>query len=315
MRTITIFTSILFLSFFNMNAQGQAKEILIVGTMHGVPKIVKHSYKPMLKRAKKYNPTAIYVESPQGSDTLSWEYLKEGWSKNYQAFYYLSDSIQKEFTPEKGKYDLILEKKFAEMTSSEVDFMLTTFAYYRDYGNYKFYKYIKVHGTSGAKRPTRYEDGDLTFKVALDKEIKLLKSMDDQRTNGEYHEAWSQCAKEGQDNGNNLVSRKINKKIYTSALLPALFGGLGKHTNKKKSLERLHRTSSFTYVEIATEGCSEGEKYWNERNHRMAKNIAEQVIASNSERNIVLVGASHVIGLERELKDNYPNLKVVLAGK
>ena len=45
---------------------------------------------------------------------------------------------------------------------------------------------------------------------------------------------------------------------------------------------------------------------------RMAKNIASQVLESGKTRNIVMVGASHVIGLENELKANYPNLRVIL---
>lgn len=44
----------------------------------------------------------------------------------------------------------------------------------------------------------------------------------------------------------------------------------------------------------------------------MAKNIATQVIENNHTRNIVIVGASHVVGLEKELKEKYPNLKVKL---
>jgi hypothetical protein len=63
--------SVLFFSVLITNAQEQQKEILIIGSMHTVPKIVKHSYKPMLRRAKKYNATAIYLESPRGNDTAS----------------------------------------------------------------------------------------------------------------------------------------------------------------------------------------------------------------------------------------------------
>ncbi len=309
------FITALCLSIFNSDAQDQQKEVLIVGSMHTVPKIVKLSYKPMLRRAKKYNPTAIYVESPRGNDTLSWEYLKEGWSKNYKAFYYLSDSIQKVFNPNLKRYESILGKSFSDMTSEDLEFMINTFAYHRDNSNHEFYCYIKNQGVNGAKKPTRHEDGDLTFKLALAKNIKLLTSMDDQRTNGEYHTAWSKCSKEGQSNGNNALNSKLYKKDYNSAILPAIFRGLGKHTNKRKSLEGLHKMSSFTYVKVKTEGCTEGEVYWNKRNMRMAKNIAEQVIASDSQRNIVIVGASHVIGLEKELKENYPNLKIVLDGE
>ena len=315
MRTIITFILISLISLFRLNAQKEQKEIIIVGTMHTVPKIVKKSYKPMLRKAINYNPTAIYVESPRGNDTSSWEYLKDGWSKNYKAFYYLSDSIQKSFVPNTEKYNSILNKSFSQMSSEDLDFMITTFAYNRDNANHEFYTYIKKNGVNGSKSPTRHEDGDLTFKLALSKDIKLLTSMDDQQTNGEYHNAWSKCSKEGQKNGNNDIISKLNKKAYNSSILPAIFRGLGNHTNKRKSLERLHEMSSFEYVNVITDGCTEGLRYWNERNQRMAKNIAEQVIASSSERNIVLVGASHVIGLEKELKENYPNLKVVLVGE
>lgn len=314
MKTIITFITILSWSVFNLNAQKQQKEVLIVGSMHSVPKIVKHSYKPMLRRAKKYNPTAIYVESPKGSDSLSWEYLKDGWSENYKAFYYASDSIQQVFTPNLKTYNTILKKSFSDMTSNDLDFMIKTFAFNRDHANHQFYSYIKTYGAQGAKKPTQHEDGDLTFKLAIDQDLKLLKSMDDQQTNGEYHKAWSKCYKEGQSNGNNAIASKLNKKGYNSAILPAIFRSLGKHTNKRKSLERLHKTSAFTYVKVETDGCNEGERYWNERNYRMGKNIAQQVLESDSYRNIVIVGASHVLGLEKELKENYPNLKVVLAG-
>ncbi|MEH1007995.1 MULTISPECIES: DUF5694 domain-containing protein [unclassified Winogradskyella] len=315
MKTLITFIIALCISTLNVNAQDSQKEILIVGTMHTVPNIVKRSYKPMLRRAKKYNPTAIYVESPSGNDTLSWEYLKDGWSKNYKAFYYLSDSIQKVFTPNLKTYNSILEKSFSDMTTEDLDFMITTFAYNRDNANHEFYTYIKKYGVEGSKKPTQHEDGDLTFKLALHQNIKLLTSMDDQRTNEEYHEAWTKCGKEGQSNGNNAINNKMNKKAYNSAIIPAIFRGLGKHTNRRKSLEQLHKSSSFTYVAVKTEGCTEGERYWNERNMRMAKNIGEQVMASDSERNIVIVGASHVIGLEKELQTNYPDLKIVLAGE
>lgn len=70
--------------------------------------------------------------------------------------------------------------------------------------------------------------------------------------------------------------------------------------------------SSFSYVTEDTKGCLEGRKYWNERNMRMAQNTGNQIITSKKHKNIVIVGASHVIGLEKELKANYPNLKVIL---
>ena len=302
--------SVLFIT--NSFSQSTQKEVLIIGTMHVVPKIVKKSYKPLLRRTKKYNPQAIYVESPMANDSISWEYLKNGWSKNYQKFYKLSDSLKSSFDFSEMEFNSILAKDHSEMTSKDVDYLINSFAYKRDNGNHEYYSYIKKYGVNGAKKPTRHEDGDLTFKLALRLGHKLVFNMDDQRTNGEYHSAWSKCSKEGRSNGNNAVNAKLNKKSYNSAMVPAIFRGLGKHTNKRKSLERLHTMSSFSYVIKDTEGCKEGRRYWRERNERMANNIAEQVLASDNERSVVIVGASHVIGLEKAFKKNYPNLKIKL---
>ena len=65
----TIFTLIVATLFQNIIAQ--EKELLIIGTMHEVPSIVSHSYRPLLKYAKKYKPEAIFVEDIRPDDTLS----------------------------------------------------------------------------------------------------------------------------------------------------------------------------------------------------------------------------------------------------
>ncbi len=311
MKTKITLITVLFVSIFSIVSQTKQQEVVLVGTMHTVPKIVKHSYKPMLRFAKKYNPEAIYVESPMPNDNTSWEYLKNGWSKGYQRFYIKSDSIQKVFNFDKKKFKVLSTKKYSELSSKEIDYLINAYLYKRDNGNFELLGYLKKYGIKGAKKPTRHEDGDLNYKLALAKNLKVT-NMDDQQTNGEYHKAWRKCAKEGVKNGNNAANSKLYKKDYNSAILPAIFRGLGKHTNKRKSLNRLHTMSSFNYVIEDTEGCKEGRRYWNERNMRMAQNIATQIMASRKTKNIIMVGASHVIGLERELKENYPELKVIL---
>lgn len=312
MKTQITLTAIILLSIFNLLGQKQPQEILIVGTMHTVPKIVKNSYKPMLHFAKKYNPEAIYVESPMANDTISWEYLKNGWSKGYQKFYKLSDSLQKYFDFNQSKFDDILQKPFASMNDTDLNYLMTSFAYKRDNGNYGFYKHLRKYGTTGSKEPLRHEDEDLTYKLALAMNQKRVINIDDQQTNKEYHNAWRKCSKEGSDNGNNAANSKLYKKNYNSAILPAIFRSLGKHTNKPKSLQQLHDMASFSYVIEDTEGCKEGRKYFDERNMRITKNIATQVIKSNKQKNIVIIGAAHVIGLQKEFKEKYPNLKVIL---
>ncbi|APZ47004.1 hypothetical protein BW723_12230 [Polaribacter reichenbachii] len=311
MKTQITLISLIFISIFNLSAQEELQEIIIIGTMHKVPKIVKNSYKPMLRFAKKYNPEAIYVESPMANDSISWNYLKEGWSKNYKQFYKLSNDLKDTFQFNADKFKILSNKNLKVLNVNEINELIINYAHKRDNGNYGLLTYFKKYGSKGAKKPTRHEDGDLTYKLAIHQNLKVT-NMDDQQTNGLYHKAWGKCSKEGVNNGNNNKNSKLNKKDYNSAILPAIFRGLGKHVNKRKSLNRLHKMSSFNYVLEDTEGCKEGRKYWNERNMRMAKNIAEQVLTSNKKRNLVIVGAAHVIGLEKELKTNYPNLKVIL---
>lgn len=313
MMNTKFYLLIFLLSVSITTAQTKKQEIVLLGTMHSVPKIVKKSYQPMFKRAKRYQPQAIYVESPMAHDSLSWNYLKTGWSKNYQRFYRLSDSLQKNFALEGEKFNGILKKNLSEMTPEDLNYLITCFAYKRDNGNFEYYTYLLKHGINGSKRPTRHEDGDLTYKLALALKHKYVYNMDDQQTNKEYHQGWQQCVREGVANGNNKILNALNKKDYRAAMIPAIFRGLGKHTNQRKSLNRLHKQSSFTYVKTDTPGCLQGRQFWNERNERMALNIGKQVLQSGDEKNLVIVGAAHIIGLEQALQKHFPNLSVKLA--
>ena len=74
---------------------GQQKEIVLVGTMHQVPKILKNSYKPLYKKSLAYKPDAIFVETAMPDDSLSWQYLKNGYSKSLQEFYKYSLKVKK----------------------------------------------------------------------------------------------------------------------------------------------------------------------------------------------------------------------------
>jgi hypothetical protein len=303
-----VFWVILFTHF----AQAQNKEVLLVGTMHTVPKIVKRSYKPLLKKVLKYNPEAIFVESPRAEDSISWEYLKDGWSKSYKKFYFLADSLQQHYQFNREDLDFLLKKDFSKLSDQDLETIVNSFGYLRDYANYDFYKYIQKYGAEGSPKPTRNEDGDLTAKLALQLNIKHLNSMDDQQTYKEYREAWLNCAKEGSKNGDNAINQKLNKKNYNSAILPAIFRGLAKHINKRKSLERLDKLAAFTYVQNKTENCELGTEYWNQRNERMAQNIGSQIITNPAKKSVVIVGAAHIIRLEKELKENFPGIKVKL---
>lgn len=284
---------------------GQQKEILIIGTMHTVPVIVKNSYKPLLKYAKKYNPEAIYVERVRSTDTISLNYY-------YKRFLKESDSLKGVFQLDNDRFKKLMISDLETLSEDDFNFMSKSFLVRRDKANYYYYKYLKKFGVEGSKKPLRNENGDLTSKLAIYLNIKYIHSMDDQQTNKEYHTSWSNCVKIGAKNGDNLINNKLNKKDYNSSVIPSIFGRLGKHANKPKSLNRLHQLNSFRYVSNPSTSCSNAMKYWDERNMRMAQSIAEQVIEKPFLKSIVIVGAGHVIGIKQELEKNHPELKIKL---
>ncbi len=293
-------------------AQEGKKEIFIIGTMHTVPKIVKNSYRPLLRIATKYKPEAIYVESPMPDDEISWNYLKAGWSAAYKKFYHLSDSLKKTYRFDSPLFNALLQKKADELKPEALETLIHSFAYLRDYANYELYSYLKKYGLKGSKKALRNEDEDLSYKLALRFGINKLFNMDDQQTNKAYHEAWQACLKAGASNGDNVLNKKLNQKDYNRSILPALLGSLGKHINNKAALKRMHELNSFRYVQHQAEACTLATKYWDERNYRMAKNIVGQVVKNPYNKNVVVVGAGHVLGLKAAIAQQDPQIVIKL---
>lgn len=251
-----IFVAIILI--LSQSSFGQQKEILIIGTMHTVPKIVKNSYKPLLKYAKKYNPEAIYVERVRSTDSISLSYY-------YKKFLKESDSLKSVFQLDNNRFSKLIVSDLENLNTDDFDFMAKSFLVKKDKANFYYYKYLKKFGTNGSKKPLRNENGDLTSKLAISLNLKHIHSMDDQQTNKEYHTAWKECIKEGAKNGDNLINNKLNKKDYNSSIIPGVFGRLGKHINKPKSLNRIHLLNSFGYVTKPISSCLNGAKYWDEK--------------------------------------------------
>ena len=294
---------LLILTTLTINSFAQDKEILIIGTMHTVPKLVKNSYKPLLKYSKKYSPNAIYVECVPPDDTVSLNY-------DSKEFVIQSDSFKNLFTLDNERFTSLNNTDLDKFTEADFDFMSKTYFVKKDYANYSYFKYLKAYGMDGSKEPLRHENADLTAKLAISLNLKYIHSMDYQQNRQEYHTAWSECVKAGKENSDNDINKEIGKKQYMSAVVPALFGRFGKHTNQLKSLNRLHLLNSFRYVQNSTSSCENATKHWDERNFNMSNNIAKQVKEQSYLKNIVIVGAGHVIGIKEALEKNHPELKV-----
>jgi len=290
---------------FHLLAQEQQKEVFIIGTMHGVPKIVKNSYKPLLKIAKKYNPEAIYVERVRPDDTLS---LKNYYSK----FLHFADSLSNLFTIDEVKFNNLQKADLQSLKSDDFAYLANCYIVKRDYANYRYYDYLHQYGVKGARKPLRNENDDITHKLAIALQQRYIFSMDDQQTNPQYFQASRACRRAGRDNGDNKIGNKLNSKDNINSIFASISGRLGKYNNKLKTLELYHLVNSFRYVKNTCEPCDQATDYWDQRNFRMAKNIAEQVKDNAHHKNIVIVGAGHVIGLKEALQKHYPDLTIKL---
>ena len=122
----------------------QEKELLIIGTMHTVPTIVKNSYKPLLNYAVKYEQ-AIYVEYIHPDDTLSINAYTP-------KFLEKSDSLNQKYQIDEKYFINIKDKKLADLTENDFSFLSQAYLLKRDKANYEYYKYLSLYGIGGAKK-------------------------------------------------------------------------------------------------------------------------------------------------------------------
>lgn len=293
-------------------SQEHQKEVLLIGTMHEVPKIIKNAYRPLYKQALKYKPEAIYVETAMPNDSISWEYLKDGYSKSHQRFYVIADSLKRHYNFSETRLNKLLDKDFSGLTKDELQTIRLSFGYQRDWPNFQFYTYIAKYGVKGSKKPLRIENHDITAKLALALNHKKVYATDDQQTNKEFHIYWHKCETTTRENGDYIKLRKIEKKFERTMIIPSLFGRNGYYTNSTKTLNRLHTMSSLRYAMQKSNDCDLATQYFDERNQRIVKNLGTQILEKPNKKSVLIIGASHIIGVKEELEKQFPTIKVIL---
>lgn len=95
-------------------------------------------------------------------------------------------------------------------------------------------------------------------------------------------------------------------------MIAALQGKLGKYTNSPKTLDRYYLINSFRFANHSNTYTGSVEEHWEQRNQRMAENIAKHIMATPYQRNVLIVGAGHITSLSKALKKICPSLKVIL---
>ena len=156
------------------------------------------------------------------------------------------------------------------------------------------------------------ESEDLSFKLAIRMGITELYSIDNHQTDKLYYEAWDKAITDGKINGNTNILNELIKTNNKQRILPSFFGNLGKYTNRTEVLQRYYLMNSFRFAPYVNEYTQAVAKYWDERNLQIALNISEQIKEKPYIKNILIVGAGHVISLQKALNVIYPDLQVKL---
>lgn len=280
------------------------KEVLIIGTMHQVPNIVKHSYKPLLRIGKRYKPDAIYVERQRADDSLS--------LVNYESKWFLpkGDSLRETFKEDLQRVCKLQATSIKTMSKDDFAYLRDYYMVNRDKGNWSYYNYLAKYGLNGSRKPTQEENGDLTAKLAVHLDMNQVYAMDHQHETKLYAKLWTDCVNESKVDGQVERLVKHNKKTYNRAMIPAVFGRLGKHTNKVKTIKTYEVSNRFTFRETPCEPCDAAGAVWDRRNAGMAKNIGEQMLSFGHKRAVVVVGAGHVLGIRAELQKQFPDMTI-----
>jgi hypothetical protein len=250
-------------------------------------------------------PEAIYTEDIRPNDTLS---LKNFTPK----FLSIADSLSRTETIDEERFQELKKKRLSELGSDDYAFLTKTYLMKRDRANYSYYNYLKTYGIAGSKKALRNENGDLIIPLAIAMGITELIPVDDHQTEKEYQLAWSKSIKAIKETGDDAVLSKLFKRDRQKRVWPSLWGKLGKYTNKPETLHRYYLVNSCRYVNHQNESTNAVRQLWDGRNHRIAENLAEKIKANPYQRNILIIGAGHVISVQEMLKQIYPELKVKL---
>ena len=256
-----------------LSCPAQEKELLIIGTMHTVPAIVKNSYKPLLNYAAKYEPEAIYVEYIHPDDTLSINVYTP-------KFLEKSNSLKQKYQIDEKYFIKIKDKKLADFTENDFSFLSYAYLLKRDKANYEYYKYLSLYGIGGVEKPLRNENDDLTFKLAAQMGITYLFPIDGHQSDEEYYKAWNNALRESENNGDIKILNKLIRKNKRGIVIASLLGKLGKYTNSPKTINRYYLINSFRFANHSNTYTDLVEEYWEQRNQRMAENIVAHIMTN-----------------------------------
>jgi hypothetical protein len=321
-KVLIIFSLFLLISIQPIVAQ--ETEILVVGTLHDVPKGIEHNYDSLLEMVLDWKPQTICTEYRKPKDSVS---VKRVYGEN---IYLKMDSIARAEGISLKNAKQEISKLYASLNQKEdLKIRLKLRKWFRltmDRGNFQYQSYLifqhikeldetslvklrKIHPDlkkveSFAKKNNTDEYWCLVFPLAQKLNISYLHPTDDQSLATYYQEAWDGVEKDWKETEIQKAFDDFRSGILKQFEVEMPKGRAGFTVNSYGVQKNIFKLESGFYPRGISKNTDLMSFYFTERNMNMTRNILE--VVKPKQRTAVFYGSSHVTPTCRQLKENSP---------
>lgn len=208
----------------------------------------------------------IFVEYPVPDDDKTWETACQyDFWKHLRTFKLQSDSLRKTYPFDELALNRLIGKNYRDLTDSEVDTIISSFTFLRDYANADLYSYFKDKGTARiVTYPYQDENRNLSYPLAIALRVNKIYGIDDQRDASEYAAVSARVAQEidtSDEHIATLFKRAVSMPVDVWS------------ANSPDAIEIKHEIASGRCVQPPTCASERMIKYWDARNERIVRNF------------------------------------------
>lgn len=281
------------------------KEVLLIGARHIVYDPENDVYGPVYQLVRDYAPETIFVEYPIPDDDKTWKSIcKFDLWKYLCKFKSTSDSLRKIYPFDELVLNRLIGKNYQNLTDSELDTIITSFTFLRDFANAELYSYFKDKGTERmVTYPYQDENRNLSYPLAISLRLNKIYGIDDQRDASEYAAASARVVQEIDTTDEHIAT------LFKRAV--SLPGDVW-NANSLDAIEIKHKIASGRCVQPPTSASKRMIKYWDTRNERIVRNFISSFNAEPVTKGVIIIGSSHLLGVKEEIEKQADNITVKL---
>ena len=285
----------------------KAQELLIIGDIHQAPKGAENAYGPILEVLLDYSPQIILGEYTVVGDTTAFG----SWHSDFKSKYLKMSSSYK---LKKSYIKRLKRTPNQNLSAKDFEALADYYLSIGDMANNWMYGFFKKYGSHAPFQHRGDQNTDLTFELMRKLGHKKIYGIDNHAGYSGYWPLWQACrnggSKETQSSFTALLERldvaemkllETEDKENIVAL-----------TNEPTILNEYYRINALRYTGFTGTSCDEQRKKWDNRNTLIAENILNVLSNTKKQKNVLIVGAGHVMAVQSELKKLNPDLKIIM---